>query len=155
MKKLLIMLMAVTLFAACNNNKDRNDRDRGSRRDRDDYNSSDRDRDSRDNDKKNTDYDYKDRNDRDRQDDDRRNDDRDDDRNRSSGGGSWSSSEINQFVSTCTDAAEKGGMQRSVAAKYCDCMQVKLEKMYPNAADAGGIDVESPAMKKEIMDCLR
>jgi len=150
MKKLLILLMAFSLFTACNNEKSaRNDRDSRSNnsRDKDDYrNDDDRDKD------KNSDEDEdsrdKDRN-KDRDNDDRTTDDRDD--NKSSGG--WTSREVNEFVTTCVDAAEKG-MSTTQARNYCECMQVKLERLYPNSNDAARFDPESNSAKRMIQECL-
>jgi hypothetical protein len=144
MKKLLILLMAFSLFTACNNDKTaaRNDRDTRNSRDKDDYRSNDRDdKDTRDDDRTDT------RND-DRDDD--RKDTRDDDRTSSSG---WSSKDVNDFNTSCIESAVSG-MDRSTATRYCECMQVKLEKLYPNPNDAANIDLESNSMKQMVQDCL-
>ncbi len=152
MKKLLILLMAFSLFTACNNDKGRptNDRDRTNTRDKDDYGNDD----SKDKDK-DDDRTKPDDDDRNKPEDDDRNkpedDDRDDDSNSSS---KWSSRDVKDFVSSCTSEAEKGGMGRSAASNYCECMQVKLEKLYPNPNDAGDIDINSSSMQKMVKDCL-
>ncbi|MBL7729537.1 MAG: hypothetical protein JNM88_00035 [Chitinophagaceae bacterium] len=74
------------------------------------------------------------------------------------GGGSWSSAEINAFVSNCEAEAVRGGsMSRTQASSYCNCMQEKFEEMYPNAADAGSLtaeDLQTPAMQRLIRKCL-
>ena len=153
MKKLLILLMAFSLFTACNNEKGaRNDRDsRTNSRDKDDYrNEDDRDKD------KTSDRDDRDRDD-DRTSDDRNTDDRDNDRtsdrddDRKSSG--WSSKDVDDFVSSCVSTAVSG-MSRTQAENYCECMQVKLERLYPNPNDAANIDVNSSSMQKMVKDCL-
>lgn len=69
-------------------------------------------------------------------------------------GGGWTSAEANTFVSNCVNSAVKEGMARSTASSYCSCMQEKLEKIYPVAANAAGIDVESPSMQRMMKGCL-
>ena len=144
MRQLFIFLLACSLFTACNNDKGpARDRSNNSR-DRDDYRSDDK--------KNSSDYsddDRKSNNDRENT----SNDDRTDDRNTSSSG--WSSTERSQFVNSCVSSAVSGGMEQSVADHYCNCMLDKLEKIYPNANDAGGLDVNSSEMQKMIRDCLR
>lgn len=75
----------------------------------------------------------------------------------SDGSSSWPASEVKAFVTNCVKEAEKGGMQYLDAQSYCDCMQYKIEQLYPNIADAGRItaaDLETPSMKKLIKSCL-
>ncbi len=143
MRKFLIFTLALGLFAACNNNKDKDRRDdRRSTRESDDY----RDRDSRDrNDDRNTDYDDRDRNN------DRNVSNNDD--NGNSGGG-WSSREVETFVNECVSEAEKSEMGRSMAVSYCECMQKQLERMYPDPNDVADIDMESAKMQQMAKDCL-
>lgn len=131
MKHLLIVVMAISLFTACKDNKNVNPRD--------DRELNDRDRDRN-----------RDRN----RDDDYNNDDRTD--NNNSGGG-WTQANVTEFVSNCVTSAANGGMQTGTAQTYCDCMQRHIEKMYPNPQDAGQLsktDLETPAMKRKIQECL-
>lgn len=143
MRKVFILLLAVSLFASCKDKKvDRRD-DRRSERDRDDYRSGD---DNRDRNSKDADYT-----------DDKNNDDRNSDRNNSddrNSGGGWSSSEVKIFVDNCVSSAVNGGMQQSRAEDYCNCMQKVLEKDYPNANDVGNVDMNSSRMQAAVKDCL-
>lgn len=71
--------------------------------------------------------------------------------------GKWSSMEVKKFVDECVGAAEKGGMEYLDAQSYCDCMQYKIERIYPRASDADRItkaDLSTPEMKKMIRSCL-
>ncbi|MGQ0739761.1 MAG: hypothetical protein ACT4OJ_11920 [Bacteroidota bacterium] len=137
MRKLIFLFLAVSLFAACNNDKGKVNRDdRKTDRDKDDYR--DRDEDAKDKDTKSTDY---------IDDKEKPNDDND-----KSGG--WSSSDVNIFVDNCADEAVKGGMQRGKATDYCECMQRKLEVMYPNSQDVGNINVDSDEMQAMVKKCL-
>jgi polyhydroxyalkanoate synthesis regulator phasin len=73
-------------------------------------------------------------------------------------GGGWSSAEVNQFVNSCvSEAVKTGKMTRGQAQNYCSCMQEKFENLFPNSADAGNVtdeDMESPAMKRLIQNCV-
>ena len=127
MKKLLIAFSALTfLFAACNNDKTASAKE-----------------------EKTTTTDNKD-------DKDSKTDDKDDaktsDDNSSSRTG-WSPKDINDFVNSCVGEASKG-MTQAAAQKYCECMQVGIEKMYPRAQDAAMINMESEEVKNMVMDCL-
>lgn len=51
----------------------------------------------------------------------------------------WAPSEKDTFMSTCVSQA-KSGMGEVGAKNYCSCMLDKIEKLYPNAADAGKLD---------------
>lgn len=140
MRKLIILILAAGLFISCNNDKKADKRsDRDTEKNKDDYSSDDKDS------KDNKDADYKD--DRDKEE----TTDRD---NNDSGGGNWSKSDVNIFVDNCVSEAVKGGMQRTKATDYCECMQRKLEVLYPNSADVGNLDVESPNIKDMINKCL-
>lgn len=69
----------------------------------------------------------------------------------------WSRKEELQFVDECVNAAVKGGMEELDAQSYCDCMQFKLEKIYPDYREANKLtsaDMNSPSMKKMIKECL-
>lgn len=141
MRKVLILFLAVSLFASCKDKKTDSRDDRRSERDRDDYRTRD---DDRDNDKRETDY----KDDRDSRDKDEY---KDTDDNNSGGG--WSSAEVKVFVDNCAPEAEKNGLTFRQATDYCECMQRGLEKMYPNANDVGNIDMESPRIKRMVEDC--
>jgi hypothetical protein len=72
--------------------------------------------------------------------------------------GRWPVSEVNAFVTNCVSSAVGGGMDRPLALRYCECMQVKLETMYPDVKEASLLtdeDMQSPAMKRIIKDCLK
>ena len=72
-------------------------------------------------------------------------------------GGGWPETEIQSFVKACVVKAQKNGLEYLDAQSYCDCMQYKIEQLYPNIADAARIteaDLETPAMKKLIKGCL-
>ncbi|MGB3008692.1 MAG: hypothetical protein WBC06_19405 [Chitinophagaceae bacterium] len=127
MKKVLIPLLAVFLIVSCDN-KSKNDKGKNeSSRDRDDYRNTDKNKDQEENDKdRNTNYSR-----------DEENEDKDKNENYSSGG--WSSSDVNEFVTSCVSSAVKEGMQRSAAQNYCECMQQKIENKYPNSSDAAEI----------------
>lgn len=136
MRKLIIFFLTASLFIACNNDKKADRRsDRDAERTKDDYNSDDKD--SKDRDSK--DADYKDDDSRDKE---------------NTSGDNWSRSDVNIFVDNCVSEAVKGGMQRTKATDYCECMQRKLEVLYPNSADVGNLDVESPNIKDMINKCL-
>lgn len=143
MKKLLILLLAAGLFTSCNNNKGKNDRtDRDTTKtSKDDYNSGDKSSDKdKDKDKDNTDQ----------------NKDNNGNTNNNSRG-SWSSVEVDAFITNCVSSAVNGGMQRTKADSYCNCMQRKLETLYPNVNDAGSLteeDMNSPSMQRLVKDCL-
>ncbi len=142
MRKLIILFLAAGLFIACNNDKKADRRsDRDAERNKDDYSSEDKD--SKDRDSKDADY----KDDRDKEE----VADRD---KESSGDGNWSRSDVNIFVDNCVSEAVKGGMQRTKATDYCECMQRKLEVLYPNSADVGNLDVEAPNIKDMINKCL-
>ena len=141
MKKLLILLLAAGLFTSCNNNKGKNDRtDRDTTKtSKDDYNSGDKSSD-KDKDKDNTDQN-------------KDNNGNTDNNSR----GTWSSVEVDAFITNCVSSAVNGGMQRTKADSYCNCMQRKLETLYPNVNDAGSLteeDMNSPSMQRLVKDCL-
>jgi hypothetical protein len=130
MKKLLIVFSAVSLFfAACNNDKAATKEETKSTSNKEDS-----------------------RDDKSSKDDNSSNDDNSSREDNSSSKG-WSVMEVNQFVNSCVGEAEKG-MTRATAQKYCECMQVKIEKMYPVAMEAAGIDMNSDEVKQMVMDCL-
>jgi hypothetical protein len=138
MKKLLVFLMSFGLLIACNNNKGPLSRDdkNTTNRDKDDY----RDGDKTDKDKDDGNSKYT-------------NDKDENDKNNNSDA-SWTSSETRKFVNDCVDAAVKGGMQQSTAESYCNCMQKKLEKIYPDFKDTDKMDAESSSIKSMAKNCL-
>lgn len=142
MRKLLILFLCAGLLFACNNDKKD---DRRSTRDRDRESDDYRNRDDRDDDRRNTDY----NDDRKKDRDDSYNKDNDD-RKSSSG---WAAAEARAFVSECVPAAEKNGLSRSQATEYCECMQTKIERLYPDVNDAARIDMESAEMQQMVRDC--
>ncbi len=74
----------------------------------------------------------------------------------SSSSSGWSRKDELDFVNSCVREAKKGGMEELDAQSYCDCMQYKIEKLYPNINDASRLterDLQSPSMKKMIEDC--
>jgi hypothetical protein len=70
--------------------------------------------------------------------------------------GQWTTDERSEFVTSCVNAA-KEGIGEEKAKKYCDCMLYKVEKKYPNAADAAKLtaqELEKPEWKKALQECL-
>jgi hypothetical protein len=68
----------------------------------------------------------------------------------------WTSADRSDFIGDCVKTA-KVNMGEDSARTYCYCMQEKLERKYPVAADAAKItadDMSTPEWKKEIKDCL-
>ena len=142
MKKLFILLLAAGLFTSCNNNKGKNDRtDRDTTKtSKDDYNSGDK---NSDKDKDNTDQ--------------NKDNSSNNGNTNNNSRGSWSSVEVDAFITNCVSSAVNGGMQRTKADSYCNCMQRKLETLYPNVNDAGSLteeDMNSPSMQRLVKDCL-
>jgi hypothetical protein len=67
----------------------------------------------------------------------------------------WTRKQELEFVDQCVPAAMKNGLGELDAQSYCDCMQYKIEKLYPDYGDANRlIDMESPSMKRMVKDCL-
>jgi hypothetical protein len=145
MKKLVILSMALGLFVACNNNKPGMQREKtGSYKD--DYN-------GKDDENKNTDRDKMDENDN------KNNRTNNDDENtkpatHTSSTGAWGSSNEEIFVSNCVSSAVDGGFTKSKATAYCNCMLEKLEDKYPDPNDVGGLDENSPEMKRMATECV-
>ena len=138
MKKLLVLLLTFGFFVtACNNNKNSKNQNLNNR-DKDDYgkneNRNNNDEKKNDGNTGNTGND-----------------------NNNSMAGSWSSTDINAFVSTCVSNAVQGGMSQELSQKYCSCMQQKFEQMYPDSKDAGNITEEqmnTPSMMAMVKGCL-
>lgn len=71
--------------------------------------------------------------------------------------GTWPTIERKAFITECVKSATAGGLTEDKAKSYCSCMLFKIEKKFPNAADAGSITEETlqtPEFKKMLKDCL-
>ena len=144
MKKLLIFLLATSLITACNNKAKTT-----TTRDKDDYSKQDSTKGDKDKDKDKDNTSNKDNN--------NNNSSNNQDNTNSNSGASWSSAEVDAFVTNCVSTAVGGGMQQSKADTYCTCMQRKFETLYPNVNDAGKLtaeDMNSPSMQRLVKDCL-
>ena len=127
MKRVLILIMALGLFAACKNKaKDVRNTGNTDNKTKDNYQDNNKDNTNNDN-TRNTDY---------------------------HSGGSWTSEQVREFVDNCVSEAEKGSLDHNQAQGYCTCMQKKLEKKYPNPNDAAGLTETDPEMEKMATDCL-
>ncbi|MEQ1678205.1 MAG: hypothetical protein ABL876_15990 [Chitinophagaceae bacterium] len=105
MKQLLILLLAVSSFAACKD-KEKNTRDKGyDRKEREDYRSQEENGTSDDKDSKNGSF---------------------------TDGGEWSSSDIRSFNSQCMQSMEGN---EELANKICPCALEKFQKKYSSLAD--------------------
>lgn len=89
-------------------------------------------------------------------DDNNNNENVDNDKNNYNAGSGWPESEVKAFVTTCVKEAQKTGLEYLDAQSYCDCMQYKLEKLYPSISDSRltNLNMESAAMKKMAKSCL-
>jgi hypothetical protein len=160
MKKILILLFVTGLFAACNNDKGKNAQNTTDR-EQDDYNDRANSKNDSDKNARKTDYtDNKGTNSDDGKNSNDNNSGRNPDNrnNNDSWGGDhanrgWSSKDVREFVDTCIKEAEKG-FSRSKATSYCTCMQVKLEKLYPDSKDVESVDFQTASMKRMVQDCL-
>jgi len=145
MKKLLFLLLSISLLTACKNDKTKSSRDT-EKTSKDDYRNG-----NEGNDKGQQD-DGKDAVDRNSG----NNDDVVDDNeegNHVAEGANWSSSDISDFTNECVNAAVKKGLEKSTSQTYCNCMLRKLTTQYPDKNDAAKIDMESPVIKAMIEDC--
>ena len=125
MKRVLIILMTLCLFAACKNKaKDTRTTEKTDNTTKDDYQGNKKDNTT--DDTKKADY--------------------------SSGG--WTSAQVRDFVDNCVSEAEKGRLSHDQAQNYCTCMQKKLERKYPNPNDAVGLTENSDEMQQMATDCL-
>ncbi|HUR66317.1 MAG TPA: hypothetical protein VMZ03_08180 [Chitinophagaceae bacterium] len=122
MRKLIIVFLSVSLFAACNNKKDEKKTDVKEEKTSDVKESGDKEK-PKEEETTNTSSD-------------------------------WNSSDVSAFVDNCTSEAVRKGMQQQKASDYCNCMQRKLEVMYPKKAEVAGLDIESPTIKSMIQKCL-
>ena len=72
--------------------------------------------------------------------------------------GNWSGKDRSDFITECVKSAKAGGITEDKAKSYCGCMLFKIEKKFPNAADATNSITEetlqSPEYKKMMKDCL-
>ena len=121
MKKVLIFILAVSLFAACKNDKNGKD-DRINTKEKDDYRSDDKMDDNKDT--KNTDFTKDDK--KENTDDVNGNDD---------GGAGWSRSDESKFMDDCEGTA-KENVGAARANEYCDCMLQRMKKKYSNYTEA-------------------
>lgn len=72
-------------------------------------------------------------------------------------GKSWPAKDKNDFITSCEREATNGGLEKAQAVSYCNCMQVKMEKLYPKIKDAAKVtaaELQTPAMQEMIKDCL-
>ena len=75
----------------------------------------------------------------------------------SSGTKAWPSKDVKDFITSCEREAIGGGLEKAKAENYCSCMQVKMEKQYPDIKDAAKVtteDLQKPDMQAMIKDCL-
>ena len=71
--------------------------------------------------------------------------------------GQWSTDDRSEFITSCVNAA-KAGIGEQKAKTYCDCMLYKVERKYPNSADAAKLtaqELEKPEWKKNLQECLQ
>jgi intracellular sulfur oxidation DsrE/DsrF family protein len=69
----------------------------------------------------------------------------------------WGKADRTEFVSSCVNEAKKGITEERARA-YCECMLIKMEKKYPNAADAAKLtdaDIQTSEFQALIKDCLK
>jgi hypothetical protein len=70
--------------------------------------------------------------------------------------GHWSDEDRKAFMTSCVDVA-KNTLGEGKAKSYCECMLYKVEKKYPNSADAAKLNEEElakPAWQKAAKDCM-
>lgn len=70
--------------------------------------------------------------------------------------GNWTSKNRAEFMADCVKSA-KTGVGEEKATTYCECMMYKMERYFPNYADAGKLAEEklrSPEWQKIIASCL-
>src|SRR5687767_4901523 len=71
-------------------------------------------------------------------------------------GGTWTKIDHEEFVTSCVNSA-KASLGETKAKSYCECMMFKIEKIYPNANDAGKLsaeDFKTEHWQKLIKGCL-
>ncbi len=149
MKKLMILLLAAGLFTSCNS-KSKTDT---SSREKDDYNTR-----ANDTAKTTAPADNTKVNDNTAVATDNKPTDPPANNNEYTASASWPASERASFISNCVSTAITGKMDEGLAKRYCNCMQVKMEVMYPNIIDAAALtdaDMATPSMQRIIKDCLK
>jgi hypothetical protein len=68
----------------------------------------------------------------------------------------WPAFEVRDYVTSCVGEAIKSGMNKYDAQSYCECMQVKMEKKFPDIKVAGRLSEEEivSISKKFAPGCL-
>ncbi|MEO6611351.1 MAG: hypothetical protein ABIT05_04435 [Chitinophagaceae bacterium] len=147
MKKLMILLLAAGLFTACNS---KSKTESSSSREKDDYNSRSNDSGKNvaptDNTKVNENPPVTD------------NTNSTDNTTSYTASEKWPASERISFISNCVSTAVEGKMDAGLAKRYCECMQVKMEVLYPDIRDAAALsdaDMATPSMQRIVKDCLK
>ncbi len=64
----------------------------------------------------------------------------------------WPQKEKDAFTENCVNGA-KGTMGDEKAKSYCDCVLGKMEAKYPDAAEAGKVDMNT--MIEMAKDCVK
>jgi len=139
----MILFLAAGLFTACNNNKGKSASNNSTNREQDDYNTRDNTDSKKPDDNTSTTNGNSTNNDRPAD-------------NTSSG--KWPASEVAAFITNCVSSAQGGKMDGALAQRYCDCMQLKIEQLYPDIRDAAKLtseDMQSPSMLRLVEDCLK
>lgn len=139
MKNVLIVLLVFGLLGSCKSKEDSKE-NKTENKVKDDYQSGDEKMDKADNDEK-TETDYKEKTNANA-------DELDEDGNSKADiesingqdDSEWPQSERDAFMTNCVREAVKAGRTRSVSQRYCDCMLVKIEGMYPDINDAAKLN---------------
>jgi hypothetical protein len=148
MKKILIVLMALSLVIAC-----KNDKNAGSKKTEtpaaDDYRS------GTDNKDKKTTEEVKEKDNSGG--DELIEEKRDNDDNNMKSAGGWPESEKTSFITSCVREAMKNGNSRQVSTSYCQCMLEKLEAKYPDINEAAQLsEIELEQVMTRYKDgCLK
>ncbi|MDZ4810700.1 MAG: hypothetical protein SGI96_20885 [Bacteroidota bacterium] len=150
MKKLIILLMIASLFAACDSDskeKDKYDRDKNSAdaREKDDY---------RNNDKKANADSKKPSDNEDNSNLDSKASTDEPEKNPTAAG--WPQIERRGFIKSCEREAVKTGSDRLTAQSYCQCMLDKMEARYPDVKVVANLTKAqmSVFLEKNRADCL-
>lgn len=139
MKKVLIVLLVFGLIVSCKS-KEGSKENKTENRAKDDYQSSDDKMDKADNDNK-TETDYKEKTNANAEElDEDGNSKADIESITGQDDSEWPQSERDAFMTNCVREAVKAGRTRSVSQRYCDCMLVKIEGMYPDINDAAKLN---------------
>jgi len=70
--------------------------------------------------------------------------------------GTWAKKDREEFVTSCVNSA-KGSLGEVKAKNYCECMSLKVEKLYPDADNAAKLtteDFKTEYWQKLIKGCL-